>query len=279
MIDRAVPRQSIVMKMVSSTAAALVASIVALTGCSGGGDVYVGEKPSDQQSASSTGCIMAVDEDVCANTAKYASPPPSPETIDTILAVVDFGAIAVDSASVMMRACGSILDELQIQRPQPAPTTEPPGAPSLLDIGRMAASYCDAASTAIRVRLQGASPTITVSTPPAACTSRSHACGTSGAAKRQSCTAPEVTVDVGAAPTPEQLALRATLEKHLPAVLASKGELEQMVNLSGKISGNASAIATLSPSCTVTLASTISTSATLAQNAAEAAGRVFMATQ
>lgn len=279
MIDRAVARQGSVMKIVSSTAVALVGPIVVLAGCSGGGDVYVGEKPSDQQSASSTGCIMAVDEDVCADTAKYASPPPSPETIDAILAVVDFGAIAVESASVMMRACGSILDELQIQRPRPEPTTAPPGAPSMLDIGRMATSYCDAASTAIRVRLKGGAPTITVSAPPPACTSRSHACGTSAAPKRQSCTDSAVTVDVGAAPTPEQLALRAALEKHLPAVLASKGELEQMVNLSGKISGKASAIGTLSPSCTATLASTISTSATLAQNAAEAAGRVFMATQ
>lgn len=267
------------MKIVTCTAVALVGSIVALAGCSGGGDVYVGEKPSDQRSASSTGCIMDVDEDVCADTAKYASPPPSSETVDTILAVVDFGAIAVESASVMMRACGSILDALQIQRPLPAPTTEPPGAPSLLDIGRMAVSYCDAASTAIRVRLQGASPAITVSFPTPACSYRSRACGTGSALTRRSCADATVTVDVGASPSPERLALRATLEKHLPAVLATKAELEQMVNLSGKISSNASALGTLSASCTQTLANTVTTSATLAQNATEAAGKIFMATQ
>lgn len=283
MIDRAGARQGLVMKMNFFLPIAVVGLLTSVSGCSGGSDVYVGEKPSDQRSASSSTCVIAIGEDVCANLSKFAAPAPAPETVDAILAVMDFGAGAFDAASAMMRSCGSILDELQIRRPQPAASTEPPPAPSPLDIGRMATSYCDAASAAIRDRLQGATPAIGITlqaspcTPIPLATDSSHACGTSAAVPRRSCAAPTVTVEIGAAPSAERRALKATLEKHLPGIYGAKSKLDLLAALSTKLTGGTDDLASLQPACTQSLTQMVSTSVTLTSNAVEAAGKIVAA--
>lgn len=270
------------MKMSFFLPVAVVALLASVTACSGGSDVYVGENPSGQMSASSSNCILAVGEDVCSNLGKFGSPRPPPETVDTLLAVIDFGAVAFDAASSMMRSCGSILDDLRIPRPQLALETEPPTAPAPRDIGRMATSYCDAASTAIGVRLQGQSPAITVTSSAPTCTTRplasdaSHACGTAAAVPRQSCAPPTVSVDVGATPSAEHLALKATLEKHLPAVYGHKARLEQLAALASKMSGS---LDSLQPSCIPSLSQMAMTSVTLTSDAAAAAGKILTAMQ
>lgn len=234
---------------------------VPLLACSGGDDVYVTpDESTNQKSATSADCIVAPGEDVCANLTKYSAETPAPATIDTIRAVVDFTAVAMNSASSLMQACGSIDDDLLIPRPQGRNPSAQPGSPQWLD--DLVTVYCDHAIDAIRGRAQG----LTIVIAPPVCTTAPEpgaACGSGATPLRQRCDPPKVTVTPSPGAPPEQLVMAKTLERNIPAVLAIKADIERLASLTETISGNVSSLTTVQPSCTATFAQMATHSTTL----------------
>lgn len=264
--------------MTFSSAARLLplAAVPLLVACSGGDDVYVTspDGPTDQNSAASQ-CIIVPGEDVCANLAKYSSQTPPDRTIDTIRALLELGRVAMSSATSLVHACASILDDLRIQRPQ---VTTPGVAGSPQWLADASKTYCDTAATAIRAQGTG----LKVSVVSGECTMKTGpapACGSRSNLPREECPLPRIAVEVPPGASPDQVALAKTLEKNLPEAHRSKASLKEAADATGRITGSADSIADLQASCVASFTQLATYSTNLVSSAASSAGTLLSAVQ
>ncbi|MBS2018648.1 MAG: hypothetical protein JST00_37625 [Deltaproteobacteria bacterium] len=211
------------MKTGSLLALSLALSAGSLAGCSGGDDVYIRE---DRTAARETGptCVVGSGEAACIDLASQTFPP-TPRTVEGIVALVDMHRIALRAVGTLSRACGAIVDELGVARPTAAPGD---------DLRASAERVCDVAQATIRARRAG----ITIEPSLATCGAQPDRAAETGlvcASPDPKCLSASVLVWLGADRSPQSLALVATLERHLPAVLSVKTELERLAELTKRL--------------------------------------------
>jgi hypothetical protein len=190
--------------------------------------------------------------------------------------LLELGRIAMSSASALMQACGSILDDLHVQRPQGKLQGGLAGSPEWL--ADLSTVFCDAAAMAIRV--QGVGFKVVIEPP--ACTTVTDPkppCGSGVVLPHEQCAEPKVTIDPGTDASAERVALAKTLEKNLPVALGWKVRLEQVASLTGTIASKASSIATLESSCVPSFAQLATHSTSLVSSVSKSASTLVTAVQ
>lgn len=226
------------MKTGSLLALSLALAVGPLAGCSGGDDVYIrGERTAARETGLT--CVVGSGETACIALASQPFPP-TPRTLDGIVALVDMHHISRRAVGGLERACGSILDDLGVPRPAAAPDD---------DLRISVERVCDAAAAAIRARRAG----ITIEPSPATCgppPDRAPESGLVCASPEPKCLSASVLVWPGADRSPQSLALVATLERNLPAVLSTKTDVARLAELARRLQPDLAA-AELEAACVV----------------------------